>query len=333
MYIATQPQCYLNFIGLSAKTCGTNPSVSGLYLDQLEGLSTRTTAQVVGPAHNTAAELVRENLALVLSNYEMQLQSELASLGWFLPMMPLHTREYGDLNASELLAAAPLERGLKIVRYASTQPLAGIYIRSVTIRAVHSGPVTLLFKDKAGATVYSLPVVLSDQYATLVNVERLFSQDVLYIALDNTNFQTYSSKTCNSVCSYKNSLWRGNYMGYCVSGWDGSSECSEAYGLGADVGLACSISELMCKVLPYAKQAILYALGAQILAEMQASERLNYFAVASKEWAAEKAVEWQSRADLFFAQAVRTLIPSLGQMDQKCITCQRQGKPRLMGLV
>ena len=337
MKYALYPECYKDFITL--KNCTSSPSKSGLYVEQLEGLSSKATAQVAGPAQGTASDLVHESLMTVLGMYETKLQAYLQQFGYFVPPLPLKFREYGNFSCglnSPTIPVAPIERGLKISRYANLQPFAGLYIHDLTIKTTHTGPATILFRDSQGNLVYSLSANLDASRAIQVPVQKLFSQDVLFVLLDNTSISPYSGQICTTFdCCNEGCKTYNRYAprGYWVQGWDGTKAQNECYGIGINLGLGCDPSRLLSYVLPHLKYAILYSLGVQILEHLQASERINYFALSNKEWAAEKALQWGEKADLLWQQGLKVVLPSLAKLDTTCLQCDQANKPKIFSTV
>ena len=69
--------------------------------------------------------------------------------------------------------------------------------------------------------------------------------------------------------------------------------------------------------------AILYPVGAEILKEWYSSDRINYLAINSKEWAKEKAVEWENKGnEILFnnSQGIRRYIES---KQRECFICNQ----------
>lgn len=328
------PVCYEDFITI--KNCA-NPVVpkSGLYIDMLGGISLKGVANITGAPTQSAQDLVHDSLMLVLSEYELKLQSKLMDLGYSMPSLPRQFEDFGQFDTCNTSVASAYERGLMIKRYENVQQFSSLYIKDLTLKTKHTGPTIVYFKDRRGVLLHSQEVELIGGQATRHDVDKAFATEVLYITLQPNievyNTELYCLATNQSCC---NTSVNSPY-GYWVMGYDDETKKTSCngYGFSVTLGLVCDVRRAMCFILPYARHAVLYSLGVKILESIIANDRVNPFALASKEWATETIPNWHGLAYSYWETALKNLKNGLKDLDSYCFQCYDEDKPKIYSTV
>lgn len=331
-YQTDYPSCFEDFI-LLGQGCTQNQSKSGLYVENLEGMSLKKTASMTSTSYQSASDLVHDKLMHSFNLLEIELQNALSRFGRYMPTYP-EIREFCNILKTTN-AAAPLERGLKLTRYKNVNPFGLMFIETVYVRTKTAINTTLLFKDSFANTVYSMPVSLVANELNEIVVNKGFSQSILYILLDNSSIETYQTECgfdgiddcCGGIKSKR--AWKP----FAVQGYNGNETSNNSFGLGLRAGLKCSMKLAMCNILDYIKMPVLYTLGAELLKEYIATDRINFLTIHNKDWAAEKSEEWQMKAKDLLAANIMSIMNNLIDYDPRCIACNPTNKPKLYSTV
>jgi hypothetical protein len=331
-YQTDYPSCFEDFI-LLAQGCSQNLSKSGLYVENLEGMSLKKTAAMASTSYQSANDLVHDKLMHSFNLLEIELQNALSRFGRYMPVYP-EIREFCSIS-NYTNPPAPVQRGLKLTRYKNVNPFGQIFIDVVYVKVKTSINTNIIFKDENGNTVHTIAVSLLSNEIKEVPVNKGFNQSILYILLDNTNIETYQTQCgfdgtggcCGALKSSR--PWKA----FAVQGYDSTQTGSNSFGLGLRAGLKCSMKLAMCNILDYIKVPVLYTLGAELLKEYISTDRINFLTIHNKDWAAEKVEEWQEKAKELLASNIMSIMNNLIDYDPRCIVCNPTNKAKLYSIV
>ncbi len=306
--------CLKDFI--LSKGCTNNGKVpkSGLWLENLEGISVKNAAQIADN-HQSGAQLIQEKIdfagqlvledarAMLLKEFATSETKEAALIGVLEPELGYYDPENAD-------------KGVYIEKRYST--LGQIVIDSLTVLA--------------DTTVTDKVITVSDginPQEFKVNLEAGVPTEVEVNYKGITDWVTVKWNTSDispAASSIRKSITRG-FCGYCgnsdapifIKGINGSNRGYSSYGIQVHMQLACSMEKAFCHLLDDLKFAMLYKVGILILKEWQSSSRLNFLSIHSDEWLQYKLPEWE---ELTYPQHLKSGLMNistyLDKMDSRC---------------
>lgn len=319
------PECYSDFITVK-QACDPVVPKSGLYIENLPGISVQSAARIATAKHQSAVDMIADKVIFAIQFLESEVQERMMYLGYNMPSVP-NVREFCGLDKKTTIASAPLQRGLRIQRNNTLAPFSMTYIETIYIKTDTTKTATVEIQDKLGTVLQSYTASTLANELTEINADFSTSVNDIRVVMDNTDVQVYKSKCDNGSCCHhlaSKKKWRF----YNVVGWDGVRCDTKAYGLGVKAGIRCDLRELMCYLLPYIKYAVLYKAGSMILQELLASDRLNTVIVANKEWAAETIPQWDAIVMEKLDAVIPAALKQLKKRDMYCITC-KEGNVRV----
>lgn len=318
MLSPTQDNCFADYVKIRQLCSDETASKSGLYIEDLEGISLKTAAMSAGSFHQNAADLVKNKHKTAFEQYKAMLLNVMSKSGYGLGLRG-KAEEFCSIRKTDTNTPAPIQRGLRVSRIRNVTPHSCFFVETVYIRTVTSGPALLTISDRFGIVLHTQTVTLIPNAGQAVAVNKEIFADIFYITLDNTNIVTYKSDCLQSGCC--NSCNQLACEDVQVSGWDGYNRVNNGFGLAVRGAIRCSFDLLACSLLDGLKMPFLWLLGAEVLKESASSERTNYFTIHGKEWALEKIEEWTAKAE---KQIINTLFPMLellNREDPYCVQC------------
>ena len=126
-------------------------------------------------------------------------------------------------------------------------------------------------------------------------------------------YHIYAHRSCNPCAGHRYLIVHGlNFSG---------SETSSYYGIRADIELICDKAKMVCLIAPQNKSIIFNMLQIEVLQEWIASDRFNFLAMNSKEWAADRIVQLQNELELIWFGASNGIVNLLQSSEKKCFKC------------
>jgi hypothetical protein len=318
------PTCYDNVFAFRPDQTCEVPIVptSGLYIDDLEGISMRAVGSTGKHTYLSAQAALNAKTALALQKGETWLQGVLQKRGYILPQLQpaVNLCKYQTTN-SPVDAAA---RGITLYRTHGATSLANIYIEKAQYKAKTSGAAVLLITDTNGVVIYTSPAqaITADVVATFPLAAN-YGVDVRVLISTNTEpYDTICNSNCDCLCSRDTTKHRKTAM-YKVVGFDGVDDVASGYGVTVCAAVRCNIQALMCYVMDIIKMPLRYFVGIEILKELRANNAATAQAVGfyQKDIQKETINEWQKQADVLLALQVNTILESLKDYDHFCISC------------
>lgn len=290
---------------------------SGLWLNDLPGISLKTAARIAGEDTHTGAEVMNKCIKTSVKKVFERFQNYIAPEFDF--NVVIETRQI-DLYNSTIVPSANLERGLILKRWRSEA--VKIYIEELYVKSTGSGVGTIKIYDGDTLAKEISVDVLSNEVIT-IPVRLKFEQETVKVVMNNLNFAMYSSDmnsfrivdSCRSCGGYQ----EGRYI---VKGWDGTQETNTGFGIGIKTSVRCYDEEIICSILPRAYFLIWYGAGIEFMKERIYSDRLNPLVSFTKEVAVELLNEYETEYDLTFKTLTSGLYKYLKSTKGECITCK-----------
>jgi len=296
----------------------------------MEGFSIKTLAAIEGGKYLNVQTMLDRKLQVV----GLKLQDMLSSLlqGAIIEQAAdsLISKSFGETWFNQQDGTP----GLRIEK-ASTA-ISNLYVSRIYFKShlVTSG---LIITLSDGVNSESFPVnALADEEVS-IEVNFLTTQrkiDITYSSTDAPSdgvapytqnigeYDCFDYRDCNYCCGHRYLKIHGLSFT--------SAETSSYYGIRADVLLVCDKSKMVCLIVPQNKTLILQMTQIEILKEWIATERFNFLAINSKEWAKEKIIELVDSIDNLWignGEGIKNLLIST---EKKCFNCTGYGYTELI---
>lgn len=288
---------------------------SGLWINDLPGVSLKIASKVANEETHTGAELLKVCIQRAVKKVFDDFESEITPYFNFNSIV--ETREINDYRNATVLPSVSSERGLIVKRWRSE--LALIYIEEIYIKSNTTITKDILIYDGEDLSLTLKDVDLIAGQIKTVRVDRKFKNEQVKILMDNSDVELYSTSIYN-YGRYSCNSCEGD-RGLIVKGWTGSEEDSLMYGIGVKASARCYNENILCAVLPKLYYVIWYASGVEFMKEKIYSDRLNSVTMFTKEKAKELLEEYQIEYEKKYENTVKNIQAYLRSMKGECITC------------
>ena len=311
--------CLNNFIGVH--NCTDQVSLSNLYLTDLEGISFKSISSIESGKYVTFQNMVDAKMRLVGAKLLDRLSTLLGDVYVEQSMDSMISKNFGETYFSQQDGTP----GLRIEKRPTS--LSKIYIPRIYFKSHLAIDTTITLSDGVNSESFDVSAGVDEEvtietrfYSTQLRVDVTYtstngpSDDGVSPFTENISpFDAYYYDGCNSCCGNRNLMIHGlDFTG---------AEKSVYYGVRADIELICDKEKMICLIAMQNKTIFLYGLGVETLKEWIATDRFNFLAMSSKEWAKEKVIEWANEFErLWFAnaQGIKNVLMS---KEPKCFTC------------
>lgn len=315
--------CLQNAIGIS-QSCGNGTYPFG-YIDELDGISLKSLSSVEGGKYLSAQRMINEKLQIVGSKMKEKLGMLLGDT-----IIEQSVQSIIPIQFSEdVLTGAYGTPGLRIEKKPTT--LTNLYVPR--------------FYFKSQTAVEDLEVTISDGNQSVVHLVTADANEEVAIECNFSSSNLVVSITYDAANpSQTVEPYTGNISPYTTYGCDGCIDCggcnglgnfylkmvsidfdgeerSKYYGLRADVQMTCDVEKMICIMAPKNTWIFKYMVGVEVALESIATDRMNFFAINSKDWWKEAAQRWQWEADRLFDQNGPSILKMLQKSDSQCFTC------------
>jgi hypothetical protein len=313
-YIILRDGCYTDSSG---NPIATPEPTSGLFVEDLEGLSVENVAQITPEKLTSATNTVIEKLYFAANVVESRLRGILQARG-----LQLNTvnRNYTACEVTaDTYGAQPYDKGLYISKTWLGSPMSSIWVEAVRFKAVNSGQTTIKVKNTNGDVLFSKTLSANAGVEVYTTVRKYFREDVIIVTIDSTNISLYTYK-CDSTTSCKPCASKNEYLS--VKGWSGTSVTDIAF-LSVCLRLDCTDTDIICQFLDRdgVAMALLYQLGVEIAKEWASpNNRLNIIKTHGEEWAVTKSGDWESISIEHLDNEIDSIM-QLMKADAFCYNC------------
>jgi hypothetical protein len=324
------PQCIADFITIGGSNqCENTPSLSGLYLTDIKGVTTTLLSNLASEEQGNAEAFAAAILRRAVLYFQDKIKSAMSKLGYQISQgyKQKNVCQYSDSTVS----GSSMRRGLVVRRVHQVPKYGAFFIQKLQFKAAQSGSTTVQITDSLGVVLWSKLVSFVANIVLDIPVMQEFQNDALYVTTDHVGIDTYTTNCANpSACCGE----KGAKEFYAVSGWDGITSGANTFGLVLFGGFQCSFSQVICAILPNFGEAILYLCEAEILDEMVSTGRLNYSTIYVDDAQAEKQAAIQrNRAKSSIENQLGALLNSLIYNSNYCISCNKQSAPYVVSKV
>lgn len=324
-------ECFEDLVGIK-NTCETPVSKSGLWLQNLQGFSLKLADSAVSEEYLSGQKLIKEKYIhaqnAIVANFRAQFQDKIKA---------------NSVIDNETVGYFP-ER-LKLIALNNTY-LKGIKIeiRNYAYFEVFISQIGLLLKDAVTGTpiyVYDLFTgKLLDTFelttvagqAAYINVNKAYptknqrlSLFICYDAGVSDSYETNITKTSIGCSSCSTGSYNNRYA--IVSGikidksvqkvLGNSSATSGTSGLTVDYSISCNLDNLLCSVAGKFAWPLMYKWGAEIMAELQYSRRLNSIITIDKEMNERLRQEYENE----YMSSMSALMNNMQMPNDICFSC------------
>lgn len=316
-------KCTDGFIKFRTLKCGDAPfteSKSGLYFEDLEGISIGRIADVTTEKYKGVTDLMDSRTNFAINLLIEELLSKLPDNKF---KQAVRTHRFGHFS-ERYLPTKNKERGV-LLRKANT-PLSFFYIEYVTVKSnttklaheikVFEGSVT----SPDNVKTYTVDLEAGKEKKVEINYKSFSNQ--VFVVSNNSDILVNDSHLYGPF--YKDNQETHYSYGYpflICSGWDGDQKDSNSYGIKVEYSIRCDKEALFCKLAMENKIAVLYRAGVEILKEWLSGDRLTFVSIYSEDWAKAKLKEWQELSSYYLDIAVEAMGDYLTDLDCVCLPC------------
>lgn len=293
------------------KDC-SNPEAR-LYINDLPGMSLKLAAQITPEQFQSGAEFLRSCNIMAVRQVFDEFAQELQPYFNFANI--IETRDL-KIFSTTLNAVSATERGIIVKRWRSEA--ARLYVENVYIKVAQAGTATIKIIDGAVETTTEVNLV---EGLNEIRLDYKASEEQIRIVFDQAAFETYDGAWNKSSGGCSSCGGSSSGKGIFVSGWDGTGETSNTYGVGVKVHAQCYEEEILCSLLSKMYFLIWYKSGILVLREHIATNRINHMATfgtdRAKELKEEYENEYQSKYNILVKSAYQHLRSTKGE----CVKC------------
>lgn len=320
-----------NYIGIRGD-CDSSEPTSGLYINDLPGMSLKLASSLADEQQVTGVQLIRDFEKQAVRMVWNDIQAKLAKTIILKRVTDQFVTGYYDYDTPDYLAPVAAEVGLQLKKL-DYDPYTGIRINYVEVRAntTASGQ-TLKIIEGANTTSYTfdiqagIPVRVYTNYASAGGEIRIVV-DATALELEDVNVGGGNNTSCiNDHCCR---------FGECadVWGWDGTKETSQSYGIIANISCECSQEQILCAYSDMIAPAVQMKLAILIMLERLASSRVNYLVQNNDESAREMLLAWNGGVNLhsgietpsaywrLVGQIAASIKASITNQNSACVSC------------
>ena len=298
-------------IGIRNFTACETPE-SKLFINDLPGFSLKKAADIAPESFKSGNEFMQSAIKLATQHVFDEFAHELTPYFEFGNI--IETREVKTYN-EQTIAGADVERGIIIKRWRSES--ARLFVETVFIKSATAGDITL--KITGDKTDYTKTVTL-EVGINEVHIGQRFDAEQIKILFNQDGIETYQgawvtgSQGCRSCGS-------GSNKGLFITGWNGTGETSQTFGIGVRVHMQCYEDNILCSLLPKMYFLLWYKAGIVILQEHINTNRLNHIALFGQDKSKELLAFLQEEYAKKYGTLVRSAYEFLRNTKGECIKC------------
>lgn len=308
------PPCLENLVGIRGDCEQAAEPHSGLYLNDLEGVSLPASALTANAEDATGLRLMRRKLELATRAVADDLRAALEKHGWFRWRAELASVHAGTFGAG-YLPASTAARGIRLIRR-TTGRLSRILVQSIELLSENDAAgVTLTIQD--GAQTLTRTVDLLAGVPQLVETMYAAASESVFVLISHPTARFNDSRIAGGGgCGCGQAASRLS-----ARGWNGLYGTTQTWGLRVQAALTCDDWELLCLLRHRLGPLVRDRAAAELLSERLYSERMNAL-TADPDRARALRDERRAAYETQLADLTRQLPDLLRGLDPDCITCK-----------
>lgn len=311
---------------------------SGMYIDDMEGISLASMSQLGKHTYTTAQQALESKTNEAVGWLFVSLQSELLRLGYVVPQQepPIAYGAYLDTTAAPSL----LPRGMVVQRMSGCSPLSVLYVQSIQYKGAASENVTIEIRSfqggVLGAVLDTFTVFANADLGATVMVDKYYSVDVAIVSTPSgAPYNTGDACGCVQLCARHGAALH-RHKSLHISGYDGTAiEKCNTYGITICATAVCYLPAVICHVLPTLYFSLRYRVAELLLSELAAlSAPTDYTAgFINTEQLSALRKNYNKKADEAQRIAIYSMVENLRRTDKLCISCDNPAAVKIKSMV
>lgn len=316
--------CAEGFIGIrqACTEAGLGSPASGLYIEDLEGISVKNLEAINAGKWGGAVDMVNQKTQHAVRLVAEDLRARMEPR--FQEELVLETNFGGlfdkDPNYNTLAANDYGLRAFMVNNNLRTLCVNEIFL---LFEADFNKTITITDGTNTKTINSENEVIAKAGEVARIQVDFMSSNGLIDITYAGTGVSARSGSTSETQylrsCSSCGSVGFENFT---VKGLANDTEDDQLYGIRGRFSVECSMEKALCLSLHKLKMPILYKLGIELLKEWGASDRMNFLTIHSQEWALDKRAEWE---EITYPNLMDQLASGVGyflrRVDQNCFNC------------
>lgn len=317
------PACLDNFIGILNDCCNIEAPKSGLYINDLEGISSEMASKIADSENNSGLNLMRKKIdfatGLVIDDLRQYLMPR------FRVDTVIDTLKAG-IFSTNYMSVAQLERGLHIMKTRTNlQRLKVLSLNILTKTTINHKLIKIL--DGPKVTYYYADLVANK--ITTLQLNYVAYSDEIYILMDNSDVEVndgiFYSRLNIGNCNCSRETRRNNYSNttdLIVYGWNGIEDEDRTFGMEVRLTVECDLNLLVCSLGTHLRYLMLYRSGIELVKEWLTSPRLNEFTLLHADHVGFLLDSWKEEYDRRYKTLIQTIPSLIKSLDDPCISCR-----------
>ncbi len=291
---------------------GCNSPESGLWINDIPGITLKNAASIANEEVKTGYELLKNIIynatLLTFNDFVSQISSEFS----YNAIDEIRKIKYWD---GSVLPVSASDRGLVLKRWRSE--MAQIYVQEVYGKSATAGTSKIKIIDGSVTKEYDITFVANEEVT--VRIDYMANSESIRIVSDNTNFQMYSGPISQRYTGCGGC--GGGSDGFYMTGWNGTAEEAKYFGLGVFASVRCNEQNIICQLLKQMGFMIWYRAGAMYYDELISSNRLNAITVFNKALAVDKKAELEEKYEKAYTAFIPTIKTMIFKTKGECMPC------------
>ena len=305
--------CLENIVGVR---CGGDTSLTGLYIEDLEGINLRTAANIADSSFQNGLELLRAKIDFATKRVKEDLLSA------FYPYFRMNTlideNQVGIFLENKYHNISGSDRGARF-KIRRTR-LSKIRIKSVCVclEAPTYSNYSWTVKIIDGNNLVQIPFTTDSAGRATLFPDYLAENDEVFVVMAGNAIRPCETKVkAGCYCSTKATEFITG------QGWSGTTTSTSSFGLQVNAVAECQNDELICLINHKLGFPILYKAGIEIVSEWKVSDRLNSTTLiedGSEDYLL-------SKFEHEYKRSLKTIVESLpafmSRIDDICVVCNQ----------
>lgn len=319
-----------NYIGIRYE-CNASTPTSGLYIDDLPGISLKVASMAADDETVTGVNLIRQLEQQAIREVWNDLQAKLTK---YIQLNTIIDQRQIGLHRDDItiqyLPVQAANVGLQVEK-SDCDPYTSIQVNYIDIRSNSTVAGKVLSIDDCGTvTNYTFDAVAGCVARIYTNYKAISGKLLITVDasdLELENLPLWNGCACVAKCGCQ------QYGCFNVDGWDGTKEVSTANGMTANISCICSPEPFLCSIQNQIAMGVQLRLGMLLMHEILTSSRCNFFIRNTKEQARELLLQWEgginmsdgievkSRYWRLIGQTAEQIKGSIQNNGSACISC------------
>lgn len=309
--------CLNDFIGLTGCTVAT--PASGLFINSLPGISLKSIEQLADAEQQTYVGVWNDVQVRAQSRLLMDVRSQfnnrykIATARKQVKIEEKNAPKTGDIvSGSSHYHGIIIDQAKNLSDGYKVSALQGIHIDTITInKPLGATSFELLISDADTGLILLNTTVTGSSYS----VNETYYNNRIFVGglMDSEEYEdTPFNESINEGCCLN--ITGATYLG---SGTTFTETENNSYGLWLNIGLRCSVENLICNNKDVFQYAYWYLLGSELMMERMVSERIN-------KWTIDKAQaeELKAHYDVTYEKAIKQAVEGINlNTNDACIEC------------